>query len=114
MRMSQAPSIAAPGTARGKRAGTNVMEEAAPVLRWNAWPTAEVPLTIIGQPGKWSFHAPFPCGSQEYVLLAPYERRTEPGNDLRVVLAADVRLPAAPLPRAGGPTGHVPQKRARG
>lgn len=72
--------------------------EGAP-LRWGAWPEAATPLTIAGEPGRWSFVAPFACGAWEAVLLVPWATRDAP-DVRRVVAATEVRLPvgvAAPV-----------------
>ncbi len=68
-------------------------------LRWGAWPSADTPLEIAGQRGKWSFVQPWACGSWEAVLVVPWKERLSEQVPRVVVQVADVRVPAMPAPR---------------
>ncbi len=75
------------------------VEDSGHAPRWGTWPAPEVPLTIAGQPGVWSFRGPFACGGDDFVLLTPFDERETDHPVLRVVPLTDVRAPdAAPRP----------------
>ncbi len=91
--MARGSSASLPVARRRRSVQAETVEDPACLVRWNHWPAPEIPLTILGQTGLWSFRAPFPCGSQEFVLLAPYALRDEPDIERQVVVISDLRLP---------------------
>ncbi len=92
--MAQGSSGPPPAARRRRVVKADVVADPACQVHWNHWPAPEIPLTILGQAGFWSFCAPFPCGSQEFVLLTPYAQRDEPDIERQVVVISDLRLPA--------------------
>ena len=93
----------APSASGRRRAARDAGSDTATVLHWGHWPAADMPLTISGATGLWSFRGPFPCGADEFVLLVPFEQREQASNEARVVRAAEVHLPAATT-ALGAPT----------
>ncbi len=91
--MARGSSAPLPVVRRRRSVSAETVQDPEYLVRWNHWPAPEIPLTILGQTGQWSFCAPFPCGSQEFVLLTPYALRDEPDIERQVVVISDLRLP---------------------
>lgn len=95
------PSLTAvPAKSTRGHAGTSQTPPAVQPLRWGHWPSAETPITIEGQRGKWAFVQPFACGNWEAVLLIPWNARMESNPPRHVVPLADVRVPVPAAPPA--------------